>query len=267
MMTNQERLDGLLERAAANHRKLTDKQTAFAIREIDRTRLELNDLLADYAKKDSTIATKRLNSLLRDLETLEQSIRHNGMDAMEDVIRESGMFAMENGNKALIATLGEQAAVGVAFNRLNGDVFKYVASRFGEDGLVLSDRIWQLAGDQRDALNSVLRSAIIRGESVTSTIARVREVYANETWKIKRLVVTETNVAYRTGASYLAQNSDVVKGLRIHRGKANRPNHRCTQLELANDYGLGRGVYPPNNTEILNPHVSCTSYTTYELID
>ncbi|MGM0836040.1 MAG: hypothetical protein ACQEV7_07775 [Bacillota bacterium] len=265
--SNQERLDGLLERAAANHRKLTDKQVRFAIREIDRTRLELNDLLADYAKKDNTIATNRLNSLLRDLETLEQSVRKNGMDAMESAIRESGMAGITGGEGALIKTVGQSAAIGANFNRLNNDVFRYVVNRFGDDGLVLSDRIWQLAGDQRDALNTVLRSAIIRGESVSSTIARVREVYANETWKIRRLVVTETNVAYRTGASYLAQRSEFVKGLRIHRGKANRPNHRCTQLELANDYGLGQGVYPPDNTAVLNPHVNCTSFTTYELID
>lgn len=264
-MTPQERLDALLAQAAANHRKLTPKQIRFAIREIDRTRLELNDLLADYAKKDSTIAKNRLNSLLRDLETLEQDVRRNGMNAMESVIRESGMFALEQGDKALVGAIGDQAAINANFNRLNNETFRYVATRFSEDGLVLSDRVWQFAGDQREAVNRVLRSGIIRGESVTAMVAQVRRAYDQETWKIKRLVVTETNVAYRTGTSYIAQRSEFVKGLRIYRGRANRPEHRCTQLELADEYGLGRGVYPPDNTEVLNPHVNCTSYTTYEL--
>jgi hypothetical protein len=266
MATEQERkLAELLERSSRQFERLNQRQQTFAIREIERTRLELNDLITDYAKKDNTISRARLNSLLRDLDEIERSVRRNGMNALDDVIRESAAFGTQAGEAALMGTLGNTAALGVAFNRMNAEVFRYVNTRFSEDGLVLSDRVWQLAGDQRDKLNTVLRSGIIRGESVNTLTAQIRKVYDNETWKIKRLVRTEGNVAYRVGTGYRAQRSDSVAGLRIHKGRADRPEHRCTQLSVVDEYGLGVGVYPPSNTEIYNPHVNCTSYLTYVL--
>lgn len=261
----ERRIAELLAQSAAQYARLNERQQRFAIAEIDRTRLELNDLLADYAKKDETISKSRINSLLRDLDEIEAAIRKNGMDATEAAIRQAAAFGTAAGESALVGAIGETASLGVAFNRMNSEVFRYVTTRFSADGLVLSDRIWQLAGDQRDALNTVIRSGIIRGQSVNTITAAVRKVYANETWKIRRVVRTEGNIAYRTGTSYIAQRSEYVRGLRIHRGEADRPEHRCTQMELADDYGLGAGVYPVDNTEILNPHISCTSFLTYEL--
>jgi hypothetical protein len=266
-MTAQERLNELLAKAAREYRAINRDLQDFAIAEIARTRLELIDMLNEYANKDGTIAKARLNSLLRDLESIEKAVRKNGMVALEEVVRKSAEAGTLAGETALVGALGESAALGVAFNRINAEVFKYVVNRFGEDGLVLSDRVWNLAGDQRDALNKVIRSGIIRGESVNQLIAQVRRVYDNETWKIRRLVVTEGNTAYRVATAYRAQRSEVVRGLRIHRGRANRPEHRCTQLELADKHGLGAGLYLPSDTEIYNPHANCTSYLTYELIE
>jgi hypothetical protein len=261
----QAKLNELLERSSRQYLRLNKRQQAFAMREIDRTRLELIDLLTEYAKKDNMISKARLNTLLRDLETLERSVRKHGMDAMASVIKESSDFGTQAGELALVGAVGEAAALGVAFNRVNGEVFRYVVNRFGGDGLVLSDRVWNLAGDQRDALNRVIRSGIIRGESVNTLIAQVRKVYDNETWKIRRLVVTEGNMAYRVGTGYRAQRSDYVTGLRIHKGRADRPNHRCTILSKENRYGLGDGVFLPSDTEIYNPHANCTGYLTYVL--
>lgn len=261
------RLAELLAQSSRQYDRLNDRQVRYAIREIDRTRLELNDLLADYATKDGTISRSRINTLLRDLDEIEAAIRRDGMSAMRTVITDSAKYGMTASNKALLDVIGRDAGVGVNFDRLNREVFRYVSTRFEPDGLVLSDRIWQLAGEQRDELNTVIRSGIIRGESVNTMTAAVRKVYANETWKIARLVRTEGNIAYRTGSSYIAQRSDYVKGLRIHRGEADRPDHMCTILSEEDRYGLGEGVYPVDNTEILHPHPNCTSYLTYELYD
>lgn len=266
-MTNQEKLDQLLEKAAREYKRINPDLQKFAIAEIQRTRLDMMDLLNEYANKDETISKSRLNSLLRDLEHIEKAIREHGMTAMSEVIKQSASVGTLAGETALVGALGESAAAGYAFNRMNTAVFQYVVNRFGEDGLVLSDRVWQLAGDQREQLNRVIRNGIIRGESVSTIVAQVRRVYDAETWKIRRLVITEGNVAYRTGTAYRAQRSKFVKGLRIHRGRANRPEHRCTQLEKIDRYGLGEGVYLPDDIEVLNPHVNCTSFTTYELID
>jgi hypothetical protein len=266
-VTEQERkIAELLDKSARQYRQLNAKQQAFAIREVDRTRLELIDLISEYAKKDDTISRARLNSLLRDLETVEVSIRRNGMNAMETVVKEATGFGTQAGESALVGAIGDSAALGVAFNRMNTEVFRYVVNRFETDGLQLSDRVWQLAGDQRDALNRVVRSGIIRGESVNTMVAQVRKVYDNETWKIRRLVVTEGNVAYRTGTSYRAQRSNDVIGLRMHKGKADRPEHKCSVYSRESTE-LGVGIFSPDTTKILHPHVNCTGFVTYVLRD
>lgn len=269
--TRSEILDRILKESALSYDKLNPRLQAYAIKEVDRVRLELQDLLVKYAGEDGIIKRQRIMSLLQDLNQIEQSIRTNGMQAMTDVIKQSAELGAGDGKKALMAGIGadviEAELAGDVFNRISMNAVRYVTQRFGDDGLVLSDRIWKLAKEQRTALEDVIRSGIIRGESVNTMIAKVRQVFNTETWKIRRLVVTEGNVAYRTGSAYVAQASRFVKGLRIHHGIADLPSHRCTQLEHIDRYGLGMGVYLPSDPEVLNPHPNCTSYVTYELID
>ncbi|GMK47650.1 hypothetical protein PghCCS26_47800 [Paenibacillus glycanilyticus] len=265
MTDNERKLAELLEKAAAGYGKLNAKQQKFAVGEIDRTRLELIELLNEYAGKDGTIPRGRVNTLLRDLAGIEDNIRKYGTSALDSVIKETAAYGTAAAEAAVVKTLGDSAGLGISFNRMNADVFSYVVNRFDTDGLVLSDRIWRMAGETRDELNKVIRSAIIRGQDLKTTVAQVRGVYANDTWKIKRLVVTEGNTAYRAADAIYAQKSDVVSGLQIHRGKADRPDHKCTVLSLADSYGMGTGVYPATATEIYNPHPNCTSFLTYVL--
>jgi hypothetical protein len=264
-MSNQAELDRILAQLATDYRKLNAKQQAFMIREIGRIRLEINDLLADYATADGLIKRQRLNTLLRDLETVEKNVRKTGIATLEQIIGETSDFTTGALSSGIVKAVGDAAIAGIAFNRLDERVLKYVTRRFGDDGLVLSDRVWNLAGDLRDALSKALRTGIVRGDSVTEMTAAVRRVYDNETWKIRRLVVTEGATAQRVSESYFAQESPVVQALRIHRGRANRPEHKCTKLELADKHGLGAGIYLPTDSEIFNPHVNCTSYFTYVL--
>ncbi|WP_141431907.1 hypothetical protein [Bacillus sp. 03113] len=266
-MTNQERLDAILEKIATDYGKLNAKQQAFAVKEIGRIRAEIADLLADYAGDDGTIKKQRLTRLLRNLDSIEAGIRKTGMTTMETVINESSAFTTNAITGALTEVIGAAAISGIVTDRINEDVVRYVINRFGDDGLVLSDRVWNVAGDIRDEMAKTLRSGIIRGESVGTLIKRVRDVHDNETWKIKRLVVTEGNTAHRVADAYCAQRSPVVQAVRIHRGKADRPEHRCSQLEQEDRYGMGSGVYLPSDSEVFNPHVNCTSFLTYVLTE
>lgn len=266
-MTNEERINAELERIAKDYRKLNAKQQDFAIKEIERTRLDIIDLLAEYATSDNVIKKQRLNTLLRELESIEKAVRENGMNALESIITESITTTTAAVSGAVTNTLGTAAISGVAFDKINRDAFRYVVNRFADDGLVLSDRVWRLAGEQRDALNRVFRSGIIRGLSVNQLVAEIRKVYDNETWKIRRLVVTEGATAQRVGDAYFAQESEVVKGLRIHRGRANVSTHKCTILSKEDRYGWGAGVFKPTDSEIYAPHVNCTSWYEYVLND
>jgi len=271
-VTEQERkINAALKRIATDYERLNDRQVRFAIREIDRVRHDITDLLADYADKATGKITKRrLNALLRELESIEKAVRTNGMSALEDVIKESSSYTTTAVNGAMEQTLGAAAIAGVTLDVIDRDVFRYVVNRFADDGLQLSDRVWRFAGEQRDELNRVLRSSIIRGDAMTQMIARVREVYANDTWKIERLVRTEGATAQRVGEAYYAQRSDVVKALKLHEGTCGRKDHnrhRCHILAQEDRHGLGAGVFLPDDSEYFAPHPNCTSYYTYVLAD
>lgn len=268
-MTNQEKFDELLAKVAKDYGKLNAQQQEFAIKEIDRIRLEITDLLTDYAESDGTIKKQRLNSLLRELERVEKLVRQTGLASLETIATQTATFATTAISGAFTTVLGAAAISGPAFDRINKQTLKYVTKRFGDDGLVLSDRVWNLAGDQRAELSKVLRSGVLRGESVNQLVAQVRKVYDNETWKIRRLVITEGNTANRAATAYNAAESSVVKGVKIHDhpGHANHTQHTCYTLAREDRYGWGAGVFKPTDSEIYSPHPNCTSYLTYVLND
>lgn len=258
-MTKQDELNAIFKRIAAEHGKLTAKQVEFAIREIGRIRGDIADMLADYAGADGTIKRSRLMRLLRELETVEQSLRQYGTDALNDVIKESAEFAVERANVAVEKVVG----VALVTVSLNQNVLDYVASRFGDDGLVLSDRIWSTSGVIRDAIATQLRSDIIKGESVGTMVRNVRKVYDNQTWMIKRLVVTESNTAYRTANAMSIERSEVADWVRIVENGSRHPRHKehaCYKLAHENRYGEGNGIFRPTDSEIYSPHPQCSSY-------
>lgn len=279
-LTEQEqRLSELLAKAHAAYLRLTVKQDKYVISELDRTRLQIIELITEYAKND-TIAKGRLNPLLRDIEQVERAIRDIGLSSLIDVQAESIGVAFDNTSTALQSTLAlssefvllgriAESTVLSGFDRkpTAKNIATYLAERTGPDGLKLSDRVWTVAGDQRDAINRVLRNGIIRGDTTSRMIRDVKAAYDNETWKVRRLVLTESNNAYRTALGYVAERNKFVKAIRIHRGLADRPEHRCSALENADKHGLGAGVYLPSDTEIYGPHPNCTSYLSYVLID
>jgi hypothetical protein len=266
-MSNQSELDEIMRKIAQDYGKLNEKQQEFAIKEFGRIRSEIAELLADYEDDAGGIKRQRLAKLLRDLEAIEANVRNSGIVTLQAVIDETSAFATNAINGALIDIAGAAAISGGVMDRVNSDVARYVASRFGEDGLVLSDRVWNVAGDIRDEVSKTLRAGIIRGESVSKLIKRVRTVHDNETWKIRRLVVTEGNTAYRTATSYNAERSDVVKGVKINDrpGHNNHTKHKCYTLAQRDPYGMGEGIYKPGDSEIFSPHPNCTSFITYVL--
>lgn len=263
----QKQLNEALEESAKAFKELTQKQIDFAINEIHRTRQQLNDMLQKHAMADGSFKKTRIQAILRDLDTVEKRITENGMNAIESITKQTSALVANKRQGTLENLLGTNAIDGVQFNRLPENVFRYVSTRFAADGLLLSDRVWKLSGQLRDELGSTIRTGILQGKNLSTMIADVRRVYDNDTWKIRRLVLTESAIAYRTADMYVAQQSKVVKGLKIHRGRANRPDHACTILSQQDNYGWGAGVFKPDDTAIMNPHPNCTSWLEYVLIE
>lgn len=261
-MSKQSELDVIFRRIAAEHGRITDEQVAFAIREIGRVRGELAELLADFASNDSTIKRQRLMRLLRELEVIEKSMRQYGELAFDYIIAESAEFAVEQANKATKMVVGAPL-ITASIEQVNRNVVAYVAKRFGADGLVLSDRIWSVSGVIRDAIATQLRADIIKGESVSTMIRNIRRIYDNETWMIRRLVVTESNTAYRTANAMSVERSEVADWVRIVDNGSRHPRHdthRCYELAREDRYGQGPGVFKPSDSEIYCPHPNCSSY-------
>lgn len=264
-MSKQAELDSIYKRIADEYHTLNERQTAYAIKEVGRVRSEVAELITEFAASDGTIKRQRLSRLLRELDGVERDLRKYGTAAMDEIIGKSAAFTTQAVSAGFATVVGVPMIQAGNFERLNREVFNYVTQRFGEDGLVLSDRVWGTSGDIRDAIGASLRSDIIRGESVGKMVANVREAYDNETWKIKRLVVTEGNTAYRTASAMSAGRSEVVTWVKLNENgarHANHERHRCFILAKKDRYGEGAGVYKPTDSEIYMPHPNCSSYIT-----
>lgn len=261
----QAELDEIFARMEREYDKLNKRQQAYAIREIGRVKGEIALFLTEYADDKGVIKRQRMTRLLRDLDAIEESLREHGELALEKVIGDSTEWTTRK-----VATAAGITLSTTQFDRINKHVLRYVIKRFGDDGLVLSDRVWGLSGEIRDELSTVIRSGIIKGEGVNSMVPKLRKVYDNETWKIRRLVRTESVTAHRAAISYNAQASDLIKWVRFNDGTCGRKDHHkhaCYKLANKDKYGKGAGIYKPTDTEIWMPHPNCTSYITYVLDD
>lgn len=263
MTSKQKQLDAVLAQLATDYKRLNTTQQSSAIKAIHSVRLDINDLLTDFSGTDGVIKTNRLKQLLREFDTIEDLIRSKGTAVMSEVVTKSSEFTVSGINAGFISVLGVKAVDKAVISLVNENVFEAVIKRYEADGLILSDRIWRLAGNERDKLTSVVRSGIIQGKSINELVADIRRVQDRGTYAIKRMVVTEGNTARRAATSQVAGRSDLIAGLKLHAGW-----HRsvpCVALSKDDTYGLGVGVYPPEASEIYNPHPYCTSFITYVL--
>lgn len=267
-MNRQAELERLLEELAEDFAELTEKQQQKLADNIRKTlSSSMADLLAKYAESDGTIKRQKITQVLRDLQTIEDEVRTQMLAEIEAIIEESASFAIDNRNEIFLTVLGV-ALIALASERkaIAGAVTKRVMRQQGDDLLTLSDRVWNLAGDMRAELTKVVRADILKAEAVSTMIRNVRAVHDNETWKIRRLVVNESNVSYRKATGESAHKSEVVTAIKLNDNGFRHRNHReheCHKLANADDYGLGRGIYPTSERSRLEqPHTQCSSYIT-----
>lgn len=259
ILTSQAELDAIFKRISKDFGKMSAEQVEYAIKEIGRVRGEVADLLTEYADSDGYITKRRAGRILRELDEVEKYLREQSGETFEKIIANSSEWTTGR----ILKDTGITASLG----SVNTNVVNYVVKRFGDDGLVLSDRVWGLSGEIRDELSKVIRSNIIKGNGIKAIMKDVRKVYENEAWKIERLARTEVLTSYRTATAMSAEQSDIVEYVQFHDGgpDADHKRHACYALAMSDPYGKGRGVYKPTDTEIYNPHPNCTSYISYIL--
>src|SRR5690625_3119506 len=120
-MTKQSDLDRIFKKMEADYGAFNKKQQAYTIREIGRVRGEVSDLLADFADNDGKIKRNRASRILRDLDSIEDSMRDHGTVAIENVIEDTSEWTSKRVNRK--GGLGLSAA---QFDRVNENVVKYV---------------------------------------------------------------------------------------------------------------------------------------------
>ena len=266
-MNRQAELERLLAELADEFAEMNEKQVAKAIRNMRKVNGTLADILAELAEDEGTISRRKLAQALREIEATSGEYREALMTELESAIRESAEFAVDRRNEIFLTVLGV-ALISTAVQRkeIVDTVTRRLMRQKGADLLNLSDRVWILSGDMLADLTKTVRADILKQEAVSTMIRNIRKVQDNDTWKIRRLVVNEANTAYRKSTGESAHKSEVVTAIKLndngHR-HARHDEHACYALANANDYGLGRGVYPTSERERLEmPHVQCSSYIT-----
>ncbi|MDM5188611.1 hypothetical protein QUF99_15180 [Bacillus sp. DX4.1] len=258
----QNEFDDALDKISHQYEKENEKQVEETVKEILLIRLFLMDLINDY-QKDDVIKRGRLNALLRDLEHYEKVFRKQAEASFEKVIDDTAKWTTSK--------LAETSLGVTALDSVNKHVVQYRLKQAGTDGLILSDRVWNLAGDVRAELTKVIRSSVIKGESVSKISQKIREVHDNEKWKIERVAVSESNNTHRAATIYNGDESDIVTGYKIidngHRHRYHS-KHMCYKLARRDAYGLGPGRYPKKIPEslmaqLISPHPSCSSRLNY----
>lgn len=266
-----------------------------ALRKIMDSRFLVYELLEKYAKNDDTISKARLNSLVRELESIENETRRIAEQAITQAVTTGASYGAYAVNTALIVGIGAatlagllggpitaaqltaQASAaftefallaigGITFETIRRATKSYVFNNVGNDGKTLSDRVWQYAGDLRGKVAEAIRKGVLKGRKRTQIQEDVGKVYEAEKWKPVRLVSTEVLTAYRRSIAEVAKRSPQVSGLKIvdhPDGHGHHETHEC-YIYAREKTQLGVGVFPVTETKILQPHPQCES--TLELV-
>lgn len=277
MTENERRLNELLAGLHEYYLDATAGMSDKVAADIAKTRLDVVDLIEEYANKDDKISRARVNTLLRDLEAVEREMRTVAETSLTGVMKDSAEIGYSDALTAFQKALGLSAdfvltakvAQSLVLPTLTDktpsprNLAEYLAQRTGPDGLTLSDRVWQFAGDQRAEMGNVLRRGIIRGDTTAKMVREIRGVYETEAWKARRLAITEANTAYRTAIGYTAEKSKFVSALRLVPGI--KRSEKCVSVSQQDRHGLGAGIFLPSDTDIYNIHPHCTAFTQYIL--
>lgn len=272
-MTKQGELDVLMDDIASEFIAGIDGYSSNAITKISRIRSGVYDILAEYSKNDDRVSKSRLNSLLRELDAIEDEIYYVLMREVEDSVTETIILAEKRSSNALIGLLGAAAVYGAVSSRPKKDDvvrvnLKYVMNRKAVGDNTLPDILRSVSGVIREEIQAGIRYGVQRGESVTAISRRVLGAFQKTSWQIKRIIKTELPIAFRKTISWLGGKIGIIKAVKIidHRGRHKyHETHECYRLAEQNMYGWGKGMYRPEDSFIFDPHPQCTAYYRYVL--
>lgn len=171
-------------------------------------------------------------------------------------------------HKVTISKLGE---ISVRFGDVAERALQAIYSRVYNDGLTLSDRLWQLDNKIRKAIEDKVVQAIASQQSARDLAADLKQYLTkngqgNARYNAMRLARTEINTAHREGhIQSCLDNSGKLKDY-IHaigfRLSASHPEPDiCDVWASDNSADLGPGNYLPDEVPVDHPHGLCYTVT------
>lgn len=270
-MTKQTELDLALDALNVELQKHIAKNGRKSERIFKQLSGELSQVLTAHADKDGRISRRRLNTLIKEFDHVLAKARTDLFGEITDIVKETADRSVNELNRIFYREVGENLIASELHNKVIDAVVKEQIERDAGDRLNLSDRVWILTNELHAELTKVVTAGVLKNQALSELMKAVREVHDNEAWKIRRLVITESNTTHRLATGTAAAESKVVEAIKLndkHRPHRNHATHRCYTLARADDYGLGAGVYPKEKYDLIAmPHPQCSAYISYVLND
>lgn len=271
-MNRQQQINKTLDELSERIYEFAKRESDRSIDKIDSIRKQINGILADYSKDDGTISKSRINTLLSELDTIEEDMYESLDSSLDQAVTNTSEQAEKDIIGALIAVLGVAAVFGGLSNRpkaseVVNEITDYVLNR-EIDGITIRTRLAAVVGVMRDELQREIRYGVHIGLSITQISRRVKTAFDRTVWQFRRIITTEIPIAFRTGIAFIGGKTGVIKAIKIidNRGRHKyHETHECYRLAEQDKYGMGKGVYLPTDTYIFDPHPQCTAYYHYIL--
>lgn len=288
--------DALAEMFESYERSLPRKNNRVR-RAVERARLLIADIIAKHTDSDGTIPRNKVSVIMQEIAKIEPVIYRELRDELRNVLDEAAEYSSESiiqtfveiyglatlagivgVEVAFLEELGEEVAE-VLFNLFSGrsritfrdSVVQSSFNRTGEDGLKLIDRIRNLSTSFHKELADTVREGIRKGEGSSDILRRVEKTFKNMGWRLDTITETETMYVLRQTVARFAEESGMVKAVRIvdfmHGDPAIHRKHMCYIYANQDEHGLGTGVYPIGTRKIRNPHPRCRSILLYVMKD
>lgn len=253
-----------------------------------KTHRDIAKVLDDFADADDLIKQSRLRGLQREIEdvyfgemrTLEDHIVKNLTTSIN--IEVQGRI---NAGMALMYDISPKFAEQIPkiFATVPRLALQAVLTRRYSDGLLFSDRLWNLsnfgstrildtvaegvlkgwsARDLSSALEKFLLGAIpdVEYEQITALTPAYKyatRIKGDIRYNAMRLARTELAHAYSEASIQSAKVAPWVRGLKWNLSASHPRPDICDYWATADPDGLGRGVYLPDNTPVDHPNGLC----------
>ena len=223
---------------------------------------------------DGTLRKSHLNALARALEERAKQLEDQVMQLIFQGIWigiESGSFAPQKIATTLLAGTFPALEIEQLFAGINERAVTALLSRTLRDGLNVSDRVWKISANYRNALTRIVEDGVARGLDSRKLAVEVQRYAVPDKWSVHkvevrrrvgipknvsyeamRLARTEMNNAFHEGMINANQSAPGYQGIYWRLSEAHPAPDVCDNMASSRLYGAP-GFYPKEK-EPTRPH-------------